>query len=411
MRALMQLDWLTKPQTYAVALALLAVALLSPPVLAAEFRADDGIVRVGSDETVEGDLFVAGQELRVEGVVNGDVFAAVNGLAIDGQVNGSVNAVGATVRINGSVANGVRAAATQVQVSGRIGRDLIAAGQSVELTPTGMVGGDAVLAASEVTAAGPVGGRLLGFAEILDLASEVGRYVDVEVGELRVGRAARVAGDLDYRSVNETAVPPGVVGGVVRYEAVSADSPTSVTGITATILDSIRWGLAWTAVQLLLGILLLALAGSWLDRAAGQLARRPWISLLSGAGTAAAAVPAILIVSTILITVFAIAFGAGVLAAIPVPFFGFGLLAFALYLSPIVVGLFVGRLATGQMQLGDGFLNRLLALAIGVVALAALGAIPFVGWAITAIAAMFGLGAVLLSGRRGAPDEPEAAAA
>ena len=49
-----------KLQCIALVLALLALVLFAAPAQAAEFRADEETVRIGANETVDGDLFVAG---------------------------------------------------------------------------------------------------------------------------------------------------------------------------------------------------------------------------------------------------------------------------------------------------------------------------------------------------------------
>ena len=94
-------------QCIAIVLGLLALMLFASPVAAAEFRTDE-TVRIGADETIDGDLFVAGTEIIIEGTVNGDVFAAGTTITIRGTVNGSVNAAGTRIEIEGPIERGVR---------------------------------------------------------------------------------------------------------------------------------------------------------------------------------------------------------------------------------------------------------------------------------------------------------------
>ena len=383
---------------------LVALAVFTSPAYAAEFRGDEGTVRITADEIIEGDLFVGAQNLTIDGTVNGDVFAGAATTTIRGTINGSLNAGGQTVRIEGPVTNGVRVAGAEIVIAAPIGRDLIVAGESLEISGAGKVGGDAIIAVNNVTLAGDVGGRVLGFAERLRLAAGVGQYVDVEIGNLDVDSSARIAGDVKYRSANEAQVPAGAVGGTVLYEAVTADPAASVAEI---ILNAVRWGMAWIVVQALLGLLLFLLARAWVERAASQIVDRPWISLLTGAVSGFAAVPLILIVSAVLLVIFGIAFGSGILAAIPVPIFGLGLFALALYASPVFAALVVGRLIMDRLSMESNGLAGILALVVGLVVLAALGAIPYLGWLVSALAAVFGLGGALLATRAAAPsDEP-----
>ena len=108
-----------------------------------------------------------------------------------------------------------------------------------------------------------------------------------------------------------------------------------------------------------------------------------------------ATVPAILIVGGIVLVVFGLVFGAGgVLATIPLPLAGLGLYALALYISPVFVALLIGRLLAGRFS-ATGFW----ALVVGLIVLAVLGAIPYVGWVVSILATVLGLGGALLAGR------------
>ncbi len=380
-----------KLQCIAIVLGLLALMLFASPVAAAEFRADE-TVRIGADETIDGDLFVAGTEIIIEGTVNGDVFAAGTTITIRGTVNGSVNAAGTRIEIEGPIERGVRLAGQEIIVAGPVGRDLILLGQTVEVTAAGSVGGDVLFGASEVTLAGDVGQRVLGGANTLRLAAAVGQGVDVEVNNLVVEPSARITGDLRYRSNNEAQAAAGAVAGQVLREAPRAYFSVDAGGAAR---DTIRGSVARIVVLALLGLLLLAAARGWMERATTQMMRRPVASLLMGVLVGIVTVPAIIIVGGIVLVIFGVVFGAGgVLATLPLPLAGLGLYALALYISPVFVALLIGRLLMGRFS-ATGFL----ALVVGLIVLAVLGAIPYVGWAITGLATVLGLGGALLAGR------------
>ena len=381
-----------KLQCVAVVLGLLALTLFTSPAHAAEFRGGDETVRIGANETIDGDLFVGGTEIVIEGTVNGDVFAAGTTITIRGTINGNVNAAGTRIEIEGPIERGVRVAGQEIVVAAPVGGDAILLGQTAEVTNAGSVGGDVLLGAGEVTLAGDVGQRVLGGADTLRLAATVGQEVEVEVSNLVVEPSARIAGDLRYRSDNEAQVAAVAVAGLVLREAPRADF--SVDAGAAT-LDTIRGSVARIVVLALLGLLLLAAGRGWMERATTQMMQRPVASLVMGVVVSIATVPAIIIVGGIVLVIFGLVFGAGgVLATIPLPLAGLGLYALALFISPVFVALLIGRLLTGRFS-ATGFL----ALVIGLIVLAVLGAIPYVGWVITGLATALGLGGALLAGR------------
>ena len=380
-----------KLQCIAIVLGLLALMLFASPVAAAEFRTDE-TVRIGAEETIDGDLFVGGTTIIIEGTVNGDVFAAGTTITIRGTINGSVNAAGTRIEIEGPIERGVRVAGQEIVIAAPVGGDVILLGQTAEVTGAGRVGGDVLFGVSEITLAGNVGRRVSGGAETLRLAAAVGQGVDVGVNDLVVEPSARINGDLRYRSNNEAQVAAGTVTGQVLRQAAPTDFSVDAGGAAR---DTIRGSVARIVVLALLGLLLLVAARGWMERATTQMMRRPVASLLMGVLVGIATVPAIIIVGGIVLVIFGVVFGAGgVLATIPLPLAGLGLYALALYISPVFVALLIGRLLMGRFS-ATGFL----ALVVGLIVLAVLGAIPYVGWAITGLATVLGLGGALLAGR------------
>ena len=380
-----------KLQCIAIVLGLLALMLFASPAAAAEFRTDE-TVRIGADETIDGDLFVGGTTIIIEGTVNGDVFAAGTTITIRGTINGSVNAAGTRIEIEGPIERGVRVAGQEIVIAAPVGGDVILLGQTAEVTGAGRVGGDVLFGVSEITLAGNVGRRVSGGAETLRLAAAVGQGVDVGVNDLVVEPSARINGDLRYRSNNEAQVAAGTVTGQVLRQAAPTDFSVDAGGAAR---DTIRGSVARIVVLALLGLLLLVAARGWMERATTQMMRRPVASLLMGVLVGIATVPAIIIVGGIVLVIFGVVFGAGgVLATIPLPLAGLGLYALALYISPVFVALLIGRLLMGRFS-ATGFL----ALVVGLIVLAVLGVIPYVGWAITGLATVLGLGGALLAGR------------
>jgi hypothetical protein len=90
--------------------------------------------------------------------------------------------------------------------------------------------------------------------------------------------------------------------------------------------------------------------------------------------------------------------------------FLFGTLAIAWFLSPLVSGLWIGR---GLARVAGRERDSLAMLLVGVLLVALLGMLPFVGWFVYLLSFLFAIGAVILlvTGRtRGSSDStPESA--
>ena len=200
-------------------LAAVALVLAVSTATAAEYLSGD-TVRVHAGETIEGDLYAAGQSVIINGTVRGDVVAAAASVVINGDVRGSVNAAGASVTVDGSVRGSVRAAARDVAVAGRVGGDLVAYAQSLTLGQEGRVNGDVAGGIGALDVDGTVQGDVVAAAGQVDIDGVVRGEVSMQVDHLRVGPTAEIAGDVRYASQTDGELSAvATVGGVVQRTA------------------------------------------------------------------------------------------------------------------------------------------------------------------------------------------------
>lgn len=361
--------------------ALLAVAIVAP-VAAAEILSDDE-PRVAQNETVTDDIYIFGGDAEIAGTVTRDA-TVVSGrfeLASTGRIDGNLNLLAGEANLHGDVGRTVRVAAGNVEIRGAIGSDLIVAGGQVDLERGALVRGDVILAGGQVTIRGDVGGEIRGATGELTVDGNVSGDVDVSVGDLTLGSRARIAGGLEYKSdddldQNQAAV---VSGGIEQQEPdvfLPGDSGvTWLSGLLFRLLCALVAG----------AVIILAAPRLGVSIANGVRHRLPG-SLLGGL---------ILLVATpIVLTILMVT-----IVGIPIALIGWAAFFAALYLSQVFVGLAIGRfiLPNRWGDLGRGY--NLLAMTIGVIILAALRLIP-VPWldvAISAVIALIGLGAVVMS--------------
>ena len=180
------------PRIRARPLALLGALLLltlSTTVVLAQDEALGGKLRTGetvtiaADETVEGDLYVAGGTVFVDGTVNGDLVVAGGDVRVNGTVSGDLVAAGGTVTISGTVEGDARVAGGQLTVSGDIGEDLLVAGGQATIADSGSVGEDVIASVGQLAIAGQVAGGVEGAAGTYSRTGSVGGSENVAVGE------------------------------------------------------------------------------------------------------------------------------------------------------------------------------------------------------------------------------------
>lgn len=402
-------------------LSLLLALVAASPARAMDTRSGDRVV-IGSDEVIDDDLYVAANEVVVDGTINGDLIAIGNRIEVNGQVKQDVMAAGQTVQIGGTVGHAARIAGQSLLLNkdARVAGDLVGAGFSLQNEPNSTVGGSLAYAGSQALLEGTIDEDLKGFMNGLELSGEVGRNVDVQVdggggapsfsvfptpqvqiptvpSGLTLTDTARVAGDLDYESSSEAQISPDArIGGqVVRTERAPQEEPAA----PSVALIILRSFVALTIV----GLVAMWVAPNWIRRRAHTLLQRPLASLgwgiLGFLGFVALAI--VIVMATVLLAVI---FGLLTLGSLVVPIIALGLLAelglglaFWIstgYLAQIIVSFVVGVTAVEAVRAGRGRGQRVLPLVIGLVIYVLLRAIPIVGFIVGLVVVLLGLGAI-----------------
>jgi uncharacterized Tic20 family protein len=350
----------------------LAVALASLSTGAAAQQTElGGKVRSGREvtipasETVQGDLVASGGTVRIDGRVDGDLLASGGQVIVAGTVTGDVLVGAGSTTISGEVGGDLRAGAGQARIEGRVGEDAVLGVGQGTVTSEGQIGGDLIFGAGRMQMDGAVAGSVLG---------STGNYT----------------GD----------------GSVEGSERVNVEQPAEQQ--EPTLADRAVDALRRYVSLLVIGVLLLWLLPRVVRGAADAARRRPLVSFGVGLlGFLAVIVALVLVVlATVLVAVVLGLLGLGSLTGMTV--FG-GLLVVALIVFAFVLAVAFAAQATVGLALGrlllrtDGrsFLGGLGALALGVLVVVLVAAIPVAGGFLEALLVLLGLGALLLLARPG----------
>ncbi len=357
------IPYLSRRTSFFVALVAAAFVLFGTSVAFAQDDTLGGKVRSGQDvvvpagETVEGNLYVSGGTVRVEGTVTGDLVVAGGQVEVSGEVKNDLLATGGTIEVSGRVDGDARLAGGRVQVSGPIGQDLVLAAGQATVTSSARIGQDLVFGAGQMTLDGRVTGSVLG------------------------------------TTPNYT--KHGTVGGTENVTIAEQDTKTEPT-VASQLVDGLqRW----------IGILAVAALAMWLlprllRGTADGVRRRPLPSL--GIGVLAIIGVVVLGIAVLIVSVLAaVGFGllglgdlvalalVGALTLLVVA--GFVVFAIVTFLAPAAVGLALGALA-----LGDGsWTRRWLGLVLGLLVVVILTSLPVVGGWFGLLVVLLGLGAAV----------------
>lgn len=346
---------------------------------AASFRSGEQIV-VPRGEVLDDDLYAFGQTILIEGEVRGDVVAFGDEVRVPGHVHGDLISAAQEVRLDGRVEGSIRSASQNLALNGQVGKDAIIAGETLDLAQQASVAGDVAAAGATVRLLGQVGRDVMVGAGRLELGGAVGGAVRAQTEQVTIGDRAEIKGPLEYSSIRQAPIPPGASVGSVRWQPVERQP----AGPARFLFGWLRLSIGLFA----LGLLARLVAPKLAREAPATLRARPWRSLGVGALVLLAAPLA-----------GAVLFGLGLL----IGGWWLAVLLFAALLIGVslafpTVGLLVGEWLVGRLARARPALW--VTLATGVVLLALVLRLPFVG-ALGVLASMlFGLGALLLAGWR-----------
>ncbi len=154
---------------------LLVGLALSGGALGLTWRTGD-VVRLPKGEVIRDDLYVAGQDVQIDGTVEGNLIATGNTVRVNGQVRGNVWAAGQDVTLGGQVTQTARIAGSVLRVESgvNIGRDLLAVGQGLDIAPDERAGRDVAFGGAQTRLYGSVARNAYIGASGIEVGGSVG---------------------------------------------------------------------------------------------------------------------------------------------------------------------------------------------------------------------------------------------
>jgi hypothetical protein len=366
-------------------LLLLVLVGFAAPAAALERRVAHGghqEITVPAGETVDDSLFAVGDTVSIDGVVTGNVIACAQRVIVRGTVKGDLVTAGQRVELAGTVEGNVIGFSQTLIVRGPVGRSLHAFAEHVSLDREGRVEGDVVSFAGGLDFEGRAGRDLLAFGGFANLRGEVARNASSWTDRLRVDGPAKISGDL-------TAHAP-------KKENVTVDSQASVGGKSETRIETHRhqsryarpafyvWRVIWLAAAFLAGLLV-----HWLFPGL--------IATSLGGGLSIARALGVGFVALVAAPVAIVLVGL-TMVGLPVAVLALLLWGAGVYLSSVFVGALLGRILLARPEgVAPSFA---IALLVGLAVVSVAVHMPYVGWLLSPLVTLLGLGiGVIQTGR------------
>ncbi|NLW59879.1 MAG: hypothetical protein GX073_06000 [Firmicutes bacterium] len=225
-------------------LSLFILVFRGEPAVAAwqKLRGDEIIIRAG--EEIDGDLWVSGGVVEIDGRIKGDLLIVAEELILRGVVDGDLLGLIGRTKVTGEITGDFRGLVLDAQIDGVVAGSLSTAGSKLVLGARSRVGSllawhTTVQLLGEIDEAAMVKAAFLLFNGKLD-----GDF-QVNAGQVIIGENAFISGDLSYQEGMTPVFKPGAkVGGEIRTVA-DAVSPiyTGLQGIW--FVGSLFCGMVW----------------------------------------------------------------------------------------------------------------------------------------------------------------------
>ena len=329
---------------------------------------------------VGNDFYSAGGLVGLQGPVDDDAYLAGAVVNVDKKITNDLVAAGSALTITSEIGDDLRAAGSVVTLTSVVGGDAILAGGILNLSSDSSIAGDARLAGGILNFGGSVGGDLQLVGDEIIFGGLVAGDVEIRIGKkIDFVEGAKIDGKLTYFSKKEIEIPEGVASSVERKDSSKMDLQS---GVFSPKRFDIAGKLFFLLISFVTGAVLLVLCGKSSEVFADTIRQKFWWSLL--VGVLALFIP--LLVLLLVITMVG-AWLAGMLLVAWI---------LALAAAGALMGFLLGSLILRQKK-DEKYSRKLLALAIGSVAISAIGFLPGFGGLFIFTVFVLTLGALVLS--------------
>jgi len=368
---------------FTLALSLLWVGFLS----AANVRSGQS-PHIMSDEVINGTLYAAGGDVKVEGTVQGDLFCAGQNVEITGEIEGDVICAGQNVTVSGHVHGDVRVAGQLTTLSGKVDGAATMLGQNVDIDEAATVGRDATILGQQINVEGVIARDVEALGSSFTGSAKIGRDLDVTSPLVKLENGTEVAGMFMYVSHENATVDSGAkIAGKTEHKIPETKQQGPEIVSPAAYFSSVIFSFS---SFMMIGVLLLVATPRLMNAATNAIKTAPLATI--GAGFAGLFLPPF----------------AAVVAFVTIIGIPLGIVIFMAWIVGLMIALVftaqvVGRLIIAKLKWQDAWQQfASLVLGLFVIFLAAL--LPFIGPFVIMFAVVWGLGAqiYLLIKRRGA---------
>ena len=179
------------------------------------------LIHIQEDEFVSGNMYVAGNDVIVDGKIAGDLIGAAKSIVINGELAGDLISAAEKIEVNGRVEGNIRSISETFSLSGFVGRNINFLGSEFYLNPESFVAWDVLAAGQTLFLKGKINGELNSYGENIFIDGEIEKDVNLKLDgslqSLNIKPSAVINGNLNYSAIKETLISEDNVAGLVNY--------------------------------------------------------------------------------------------------------------------------------------------------------------------------------------------------
>ncbi len=374
------------------------------------------IIETGQDiqftplHRIEDDVYaIGGENISMDGHIDGDFTAFTYGINVNGDINGNGNFFCRSLDHNGRIERNLHVFAETANINGVVNRSVIAFCSEFILSGNALVERDLTIYCGRVDIGGTVKGNAKIHGSEVRIFGIIEGDLEIEGDKIAISSSAVIKGNLTYSSRDEIVIDTAdgavIVGTIERVALKSdGDNESGLRTVVVTISELLA--------AFLFGLLMLMPFRRYAKEAVEQMKHRMVVSLAAGLITILVFLFAMVVVVLSSIT-FLIGYGlisgdtpaAGALvltmSTIILPISAFSAVSGGIlfYLGKIVLAFLIGYAIVKSLKKEAVCLSKT-QLLLGLVILALVFEIPYLGMFLYLLGSLTGAGAIVLAVRK-----------
>lgn len=361
-------------------LSLFVFLLILPATInAIELRGGEDL-NYSSDKVFNGNTFIAGSNINFEAVVEGDLFIVGSEVDLDeAEILGDLYIGAGNVTLRDIKVEDIRLGSGTLIIKGsKISGDLMIGSAQVIIDENTEISGSIYAGAGTLNLEGIIGEDIRMRAGDIVIDAQIGGQVKVNADSLNIKKNSQINGKVIYTYGKEG--EKATVSKDAELSGGFSQKQTSKAPAKKSILPNLTSFLYGLLMYWIVGLIMVLFVPVCMRRTAEILEKRPWASL--GWGALA------LFVTPIALMILLMTF-----LGIPLALIGLGFYLLLLYIAKIFTATYIGiKILKSEKKTHAPIWE----MALGVLIIFILGAIPYIGGWVRFLAILFGLGILIL---------------